>query len=117
MNYKNHLIIPNSMKTKQLILGIVALIMAISLSFMGCRKKPSVNDSDTTGAADNALADHSFNDMHQASDEASKSNMSGYRVSENGGILSACATFTLVAHADSSGSIIVDFGTTNCLCH
>ncbi|MFI5163638.1 MAG: hypothetical protein ACHQHP_00145 [Bacteroidia bacterium] len=106
------------MKTKNLMLSGAILMIASSLVFTGCRKKDTT-DSDTSGASDNALADQSFNDMHQVSDEASKASqgggLSGYRMADYNGILSTCATVTQFDTA--AKQITVDFGATNCLCN
>ncbi|MBI4944804.1 MAG: hypothetical protein HY840_00225 [Bacteroidetes bacterium] len=105
------------MKTKLLILNATILLMAAVLSFIGCRKPKAPNDTDTSGVSDNSLAEQSFNDMHQISDEASKGNTTNYKMAEPDGLLTAsCATITIVKQADSSGVITVDFGSTSCLC-
>ena len=104
------------MKTKKLFFSAIALTVAVSLTFTGCRKKEE-KDDDTSGASDNALAESNFNDMGQISDEASKGGMSNYKIVDYDGILSTCATLTFdtLNHIDAD-SVIVDFGPTNCLC-
>lgn len=102
------------MKTKQLILNAAVLLMAASFSLTGCRKDND-NDNDTSGAEDNALADKSFEDMGQISNEAANGSVGTYKIGgNNDGILSACATVT---HDDSLNTIVIDFGPTNCLCN
>jgi hypothetical protein len=102
------------MKTNQLVLNAAILTLAVSLSFMGCRKPKEVNDTDTSGASDNSLSEQSFNDMHQISDEASKGGLGSYRVADYEGLLTTCATIT---RDTALKTITVDFGTANCLCH
>src|ERR1051326_8035647 len=102
------------MKTKNLILSGAVLMIAASLVFSGCRK-PENEDKDTSSAEDNSLADKSFEDMGQISNEAASStngSLGSFKY-ENDGLLSACATVT----KDSvNKKITVDFGTANCLC-
>jgi hypothetical protein len=104
------------MKIKQLILSTAILTMAVSLSFMGCRKPKDANDNDTSGASDNALADQSFNDMHQISNEGSQGGVSSYKSADYNGILSSCATVDTTGMA-ANKRFTVDFGTANCQCH
>mgnify|MGYP001608218599 CR=1 FL=1 len=106
------------MKTKQLFLNAAVLIMAVSLSFTGCRPKQEP-DNDTSGAQDNTLADKSFEDMGQISSEAASSGgVSSYKLAGYDGILSHCADLTFdTLNSNDADSITVDFGPTNCLCH
>jgi len=92
-------------------------MIALSLVITGCRKT-ATEDDDTAGAQDNALAEGSFNDVGQISDEAAKGSVSNYKSTEYESILSHCASveFDTLNSADDD-SITVDFGTTNCLCH
>ena len=101
------------MKTKQLILGAAVLVMAASFSLTGCRKDRD-NDNDTSGAEDNALADKSFEDMGQISNEAANGSVGSFKMGDNDGIMSVCATVT---HDTALNTILVDFGSTNCLCN
>lgn len=102
------------MKTKQLILNAAVLLMAASFSLTSCRKDND-KDNDTTGAEDNALADKSFEDMGQISNEAANGSVGSFKIAENnGGLLTACATVT---HDTALNTILIDFGPTNCLCN
>jgi hypothetical protein len=102
------------MKTKQIFLGAAILAIAGALSITGCRKeKPA--DKDTSGAADNAFADKSFEDIGQIANEAASSGgVSSYKSADYDGLLSHCATVT---HDTVNNKITVDFGSVNCLGH
>ncbi|MBI4931592.1 MAG: hypothetical protein HY841_12555 [Bacteroidetes bacterium] len=103
------------MKTKQLIFSATALLVAVSLTFTGCRKKDEDKDTDTSGAEDNSLADKSFEDMGQISNEAASSGgLNSYKSAGYDGLLSHCATVT---HDTALNKITVDFGSANCYCH
>lgn len=101
------------MKTKQLILSGTVLMMSLALTLTSCRKDND-KDSDTSGAEDNALADKSFEDMGQISNEAAKGGAGSFKLGGEDGILSHCATIT---HDTALNTILIDFGPTNCLCH
>lgn len=103
------------MKTKQLILSGAVLMMSVALSLTSCRKDNSKDaDKDTSGAEDNSLADKSFDDMGQISNEAANGNVGSFKMGgDQFGLLSACATVT---HDTALKTITVDFGSTNCAC-
>jgi len=98
------------MKTK--IFNFMLVFALVSLIFSGCKKDTS--DNDVTSAKDDALAQQTFDNINQISDEAYSTKASLTKA--GGGILSACATLTLdtvsVPHI-----LTIDFGTTNCLCN
>lgn len=102
------------MKTKQLFLSASVLLMAGALSITGCRKEKEPTDNDTSGASDNALAEKSFEDIGQISNEAASGSMSSYRTGDYQGPFAPCATIT---HDTVLNKITVDFGSTNCLCY
>lgn len=99
------------MKTKQLILGAAVLTMSVALTLTSCRKDNS-KESDTSGAEDNALADKSFEDLGQISNEASGGSLGTFKDGSDG-LLSICA---IVIPDLINKKITVDFGSTNCLC-
>jgi len=101
------------MKTKHLLLNAAVLLMAASLTLTSCRKDND-EDNDTSGTEDNALADKSFEDMGQISNEAANGNLGTFKLAGNDGIMTSCATIT---HNDSLNTILIDFGPTNCLCN
>lgn len=107
------------MKTKHLFLSGTALVMAAALTFTGCRKEKT-KDDDTSGAEDNSLADKSFDDMGQMSNEAASGGVSSFKSGNYDGMLSSgCGNLTLtfdtINHSDAD-SVTVDFGASNCLC-
>ncbi|MDP1746710.1 MAG: hypothetical protein Q8L90_14140 [Bacteroidota bacterium] len=107
------------METKNLFKYLM-VVATVGVLFTACKKeKDEPADTDTTGAADNALAESSFNDASNISDQAAAGNLTSYLAANNGsderGLLSACATITHDT-TTSPRTIIVDFGTTNCLC-
>lgn len=101
------------MKTKHLILNAAVLLMAASLTLTSCRKDND-KDNDTSGAEDNALADKSFEDMGQMSNEAANGSVGTFKMGGSDGIMSTCATVT---HDTALNTILIDFGPTNCLCN
>ncbi len=104
------------MKIKQLSLGILTLVIVCAGIFSSCKKKETEEkDSDTTSAADQALASTTVNDMTSISDEAGRNNsISSFRTSESNALLSSCATLTFDTLA-AAKTITVNFGATNCL--
>lgn len=89
-------------------------MVAVSLTFTGCRNRDKDKDTDTSGAEDNSLADKSFEDMGQISNEAASGSVGSYKSAGYDGLLSACATIT---HDTVLNKITVDFGSVNCLCN
>lgn len=103
------------MKTKQLFLNGAVLMMAISLSLTSCRPKEKP-DNDTSSTQDNTLADKSFEDMGQISNEAASSGgVNSYKLAGYEGLLSHC--IDTIIHDTVLNKITVDFGPTNCQCH
>ena len=101
------------MKTKHLILSASVLMMTAALTMTSCRKD-NEKDKDTSGAEDNALADKSFEDMGQMSNEAASGPIGSFKIGDDhSGLLSSCATVT---HDTALNTILIDFGSTNCLC-
>ncbi len=95
----------------------------ISLSFTACKKdsKPSA-DTDTAAAQDNAMAESSYTDATTMVDASVTfgANFS-FRVAANEptarveSVFGNCVTVTLDT-VSSNRSLIINFGTTNCLC-
>lgn len=106
------------MKTRHIFLNAFAVMAVVTFSLTSCKKEDE--DSDTTGASDNALAEATYQDAGNIADEAGSGALSNYRLdpSEAGGLLSACAVVTRDSanHADQD-TITVDFGTSNCYCN
>ncbi len=108
------------MKTKQIIFRTMLVIATSGLVLTGCRKEKQ-EDSDTSGSTDNAMAEATFNDVANISDEAGISgSLSNYKNGNQdmGGILSSsCATIGLQnANTSNQDTLTIDFGTANCLC-
>lgn len=101
------------MKTKRLLISAAILVLTGVITLTSCRKNDE-HDNDTSGAEDNALADKSFEDMGQISNEAAAGGLNSFKNSGYDGLLSHCAT---VSHDTANNQITVDFGTANCLCH
>lgn len=100
------------MKINKLILSSTALMMALSLSLTSCRPDRD-KDKDTSGAEDNSLAEKSFEDMGQISNEAASGGAGSFKNGNLDGLLSSCATVT---HDTANNKITVNFGSSNCLC-
>jgi len=97
----------------------LAIIALAGMVITGCKKSTTTTDSDTNSSNENSFAQARFDEAGNISDQAAANSITSYRLSgnaNNGSILSSCATirFDTVNHPDS---IIVNFGTTNCLCH
>jgi len=99
---------------KSQLLKVFLMIGFISLIVTGCRKKED-EDRDTGTASDNAFAEGTFNDISNMADEAASGSMVSYKSDGNAFILSNCATITFTSTA-SDTTMIIDFGTVNCLC-
>ena len=107
------------MKSKSLLKPLMA-VAVIGLLFTACKKKTDDLDNDTSAAGDNALAEASYNDVHNIADQASTGTLSSYDATYNSnsnekGLLSACATVAIDTTV-TPHTITVNFGTTDCLC-
>jgi len=112
------------MKLKKAGFGLAFLLAGSIVLFNGCKKDKETStpvDSDTETAQDNSLAEGTFNDVDNISNQAVENgnSLSTYRLrSGTAGILSSCATVTLTPNSGNpGGTIVVDFGTTACLCN
>ncbi|CAN5596079.1 hypothetical protein BH11BAC2_BH11BAC2_05100 [soil metagenome] len=93
----------------------VLAFTALTLGFVACKKENDNNDVDTTSSIDNAVADASFNDVVNISDEAATGSLESYRTLGNERIATTCASITVDTIANPH-LITIDFGTTDCLC-
>jgi hypothetical protein len=102
------------MKTNPLIKGSLILATAAAFLFTGCRREEE--DTDTSASGDQALAESTFNDVTNISDEAGYSGtVSNYRVGNSEGILTSCATVSFDSlNVNDQDTIHINFGTTNC---
>ena len=110
----------NKMKTKK-VLTYVMIFSLVGVLFTSCKKKTDDTDNDTSAAADNALAEGTFNDVHNIADQAATGSLATYdgTYTSNGdkGMLSTCATITLQnVNSLDDDTLHVNFGATNCLC-
>jgi len=102
------------MKTNRFFLRALVLVSASALVFCGCKKNEE--DNDTSVAGDNAFAESTFNDVVNISDEAGRSgSLSNYRLGDQEGILTSCATITFDStNTTDQDTIHINFGSTNC---
>jgi flagellar hook assembly protein FlgD len=110
------------MQTKRSILAGIATCCLIAATFTACKKDSKDNDSDTTSAQDNSLAEGQYNDVNtmvEASVNVGTSftfrqatNETGARVED---ALGGCVKVTLDT-ANTTCTLTIDFGTLNCDC-
>lgn len=106
------------------ILNYLMVVATVSVLFTACRKKEddrTAVDSDTSGAADNALAQGTFNDVSNISDQGAAGGLSSYLPTNNGseerGILSNCTNVIITpTNNGTAHTFTINFGTTDCLC-
>lgn len=106
------------MKNKRAIRFLLAAAV-IGVTFISCRKHKDDEDIDTTSSNDNALAEGTYNDAANISDQAAAGNLASYIAASNTGVktpLSACAVITRDT-ISMPHLITVNFGTSNCLCN
>ncbi|TND09332.1 MAG: hypothetical protein FD123_1419 [Bacteroidetes bacterium] len=105
------------MKTRKYFLNAITILAAVSFTLTSCKKEDE--DTDTSGASDNALAESTYQDAANIADEAGTGALSNYRIDpENGGLLTTCATITRdSANSADADTITVDFGSVNCYCN
>lgn len=83
------------MRTKNSIFILAALIVTSSILMFSCKKEKA--DSDTTGAADNNLAENAASDIISIGSQASDNSSGGlvsFRTGSDDQVLSSCATVT-----------------------
>lgn len=94
-----------------------------TFSFIACKKDSKADaDSDTAPAQENSLAESNYNDVNTMVDASADAGVSfSFRTATNNNvareenILGGCTTVTIDT-ANATRSLIIDFGTTNCLC-
>jgi hypothetical protein len=103
------------MKTNRIIIAAMLMLGTSAFIMTGC-KKDNTEDNDTSSASDNALAEATFNDVTNISDEAGYSgSLSNYRLGDSQGVLTSCATVSFDSlNTSDQDTIKIDFGTTNC---
>lgn len=98
------------MKYKKFYLGFCYALIATSLIiFSACRKNKVAATEDIGYASDHATTEQTFTDVQTIADQASmvSSGSLNYRTTGSG-----CATVTR-----GTGTITIDFGSSDCLCH
>jgi len=101
-------------KMKNVIFKSLMIFGFISLLTTGCRKNEDL-DSDTSTAADNALAEATFTDVNNIADEGATGSLNSYKGGSADGILSTCATISFSVSGNDT-VMTIDFGPVNCLC-
>jgi len=102
------------------IMFIVVLILNGIILINACKKEKTteVTEFDTQTSEDYSLAEGTFNDVNNIANEALENDsLSSFRLSDpQNTMLSACATVTNTPNGMGGGTIIVNFGTSNCQC-
>src|ERR1035437_2341609 len=77
---------PKDMKISKLILSFAAILLAMTVSVISCKKKDTTaNDSDTSSTSDNSLAEKTSDDVTNMAGQASEDGtMSSYRPGSGG---------------------------------
>jgi hypothetical protein len=103
------------MKTKKIILSTLVVLAVIAFVAPGCKKEKNEDDTETTATEDNAFAEANFNDLLTIADQANDGQVDNYYSPgyADAGMLSGCAK---VIADTAAKSLVVDFGTVNCLC-
>jgi len=101
---------------------MITLFLNGIIFFQACKKDQETVevDYDTHTSSDNTLAEGTFNDILNIAIEAIDSgSVSTYRIGSaaNNQMLSTCASVTTTPNGSGTGgTIVVDFGTSNCYC-
>lgn len=104
-------------KAKKMFFRSMLLLTMSTVFVTGCKKEKTedVEDTDASAAENNALAEGTFNDVSNISDEANSGSLSSYKNEGEQQILSACVTITRDT-VSNPRVLTIDFGDTNCLC-
>lgn len=103
-------LLSNSQKTITM-KKVIILTIALGGILSSCRRD---RDSDLTTSRDNALAESTFDEANDISDQAARGVLQ-LKTEEVGNLLSQCATVTHDT-LSSPRTLTIDFGTSNCLC-
>ncbi|MBP6333999.1 MAG: hypothetical protein KA444_00905 [Bacteroidia bacterium] len=110
------------MKKRLFALAGSLVFLSILILYTGCKKeKDDELEFDTQSSQDNSLAEASFNDLMDISNQAidnGNAGLSTYRLpAQQGSLLSNCATVNLTPDSSGQGgTIVVDFGQNACKC-
>lgn len=98
--------------------------MRVAQYFLLAKKSTTAEDSDTSSASDNSMAQQHYNDLNTMADEALRNGTESiYKISNPASVLSVCAAVDLNSGTkvnfaiDGQDTITVDFGASNCLCN
>ena len=98
-----------------LYLNVAAIVFAMSVFALGCKKASTTTTEDTSYASDHATTEKSFSDVESVADEAStKSGSMAYRTTAT--TSSPCANVTRTVSGGDS-VLTIDFGSSDCLCN
>lgn len=107
------------MKSIKLILATAFTLLVIGSLLTSCRRarlSEAELNSYASDASDNALSEGIVNDIQNIADQANSfASGMGYRMADPGSMMSQCATVTIDTIAVPH-TMVVDFGTSNCLC-
>ena len=109
------------MKKRQFaILSATILLSALTVLYSCKKDEDEVKEFDTQSSQDNSLAESTFSDVLEISNQAiaNQNGLTTYRLGDNQGtLLSNCATVTLTPDSSGQGgNVVVDFGSHTCLC-
>jgi hypothetical protein len=104
------------MTKRTLAMGLIASLL-ITYTFIGCKKSADKEDSDVESAENNSLAESDYNDVTTLVDLAATNGTSfTFRTTNDESLLtSSCVTVSLDT-LSSPRTIVIDFGSANCLC-
>lgn len=104
------------MTKRNLALGLIASLL-ITYAFIGCKKSSDKEDTDVESAENNSLAESNYNDVTTLVDLAATNGTSfTFRTDNEGNLLSSSCVTVSLDTVSSPRTIVIDFGTTNCLC-
>lgn len=103
------------MKTKNFLTMAIFTALFVIATTSSCKKDKTDKDDDVSAASENALAENTYADVHSLVDQAVDFKTAKGIDSLNFPLLSGCATITHDTIAIPH-TILIDFGTTNCLC-
>lgn len=109
------------MKKSQFALLASTILLSAFIVIYGCKKEGETEEFDTQIPQDNALAEATFNDVMEISNQAidnQGSGLSTYRLTNiEGSLLSNCATVTITPDSiGQGGTLTVDFDSIPCAC-
>lgn len=102
------------------IMFLIVIILNGIILINACKKEKTVDqtDYDIQTSLDNSLAEGIFNDVSNIAGQAIENDsLTSYRLENpQNTLLSTCATITNTLNDSGGGDIIINFGSSNCLC-